>query len=152
MTKDDVVLVTGATGRQGGSVVNHMLAKGRNLRALSRDPGSAAAKALTDGGVDVVRGDLEDPASLENAVRGVRGVYSVQDYWAVGAKREVQQGKNIADAANKAGVEHFVFSSVGGAERDSGIDHFESSGKSRNISVNSDCPRRCCGQPASWRI
>src|SRR5260370_14175621 len=126
MTKDDVVLVTGATGRQGGSVVNHMLAQGRKLRALSRDPGSAAAKALPDRGVDVVRGDLEHPASLENAVRGVRGVYSVQDFWAVGAKREVQQGKNIADADMKAGVEHFVFSSVGGAERNSGIDHFES--------------------------
>jgi len=74
----------------------------------------------------VVRGDLEDPASLERAARGVYGVYSVQDFWAVGAKREVQQGKNIADAAMKAGVEHFVYSSVGGVDRKSGIDHWES--------------------------
>jgi uncharacterized protein YbjT (DUF2867 family) len=72
---------------------------------------------LTDRGVEVVRGDLEDPASLDKAAQGVRGVYSVQDFWAVGARREVQQGKNMADAAKKAGVEHFVFSSVGGGER-----------------------------------
>src|SRR5262245_33688343 len=113
---DGIVLVTGATGRQGGSVVGHLLKQGRKLRALSRNPASAAAKALTDRGVEVVRGDLEDPASLAGAVRGVRGVFSVQDFWAVGARREVEQGKNLADVAAKAGVEHFVFSSVGGAE------------------------------------
>jgi uncharacterized protein YbjT (DUF2867 family) len=73
-----------------------------------------------------VQGDLEDSASLDRAARGVYGIYSVQDFWAVGAKREVQQGKNLADAAKKAGVEHFVYSSVGGAERNSGIDHWES--------------------------
>jgi uncharacterized protein YbjT (DUF2867 family) len=124
--RDGIVLVTGATGRQGGSVVRHMLAQGWKLRALVREPGGAAVRALADRGVEVAKGDLEDPASLDNAARGVRGVYSVQDFWAVGAKREVQQGKNMADAARKAGVEHFVYSSVGGAERNSGIDHWES--------------------------
>ena len=73
-----------------------------------------------------MRGDLEDPASLEKAARGAYGVYSVQDFWAVGVKREVQQGKNLADAARQAGIEHFVYSSAGGAERHTGIDHFES--------------------------
>src|SRR5437899_8567517 len=92
---DGTVLVTGATGRQGGSVVRHMLAKGWKLRALARDPTGAGAKALIDRGVEVVRGDLEDAASLEQAVRGVYGVYSVQDFWSAGARREVQQGKNL---------------------------------------------------------
>jgi uncharacterized protein YbjT (DUF2867 family) len=123
---DGVVLVTGATGRQGGAVIRHMLAQGRRLRALTRHPGEGAAKSLAVLGVEVVRGDLEDAASLAGALRGARGVYSVQDFWAVGAKREVQQGKNLADAAKNAGVEHFVYSSVGGAERSSGIDHWES--------------------------
>ena len=121
-----VVLVAGATGRQGGAVVRHMLAGGFRLRALTRDPGASAAKSLAEQGVEIVRGDLEDPPSLESALRGVRGVFSVQDFWSVGAKREVQEGKNLADAAKKAGVEHFVYSSVGGAERNSGIDHWES--------------------------
>ena len=123
---DKTVLVTGATGRQGGAVIRHMLGKGWKLRALTRSPNSRAAQELTRQGVEVVQGDLEDPASLERATRGVHGVYSVQDFWSVGAKREVAQGKNLAEAAKKAGVEHFVYSSVGGAERNSGIDHWES--------------------------
>jgi len=120
------LLVTGATGRQGGAVIRHMLGKGWKLRALTRSPNSRVAQELTRQGVEVVQGDLEDPASLERATRGGHGVYSVQDFWSVGAKREVDQGKNLAEAAKKAGVEHFVYSSVGGAERNSGIDHWES--------------------------
>src|SRR5258708_25803649 len=98
---DRKVLVTGAAGREGGAVVRHMLAKGWKLRALTRDPGSHAARALTQKGVEVVQGDLEDAASIARAAAGVYGIYSVQDFWAVGAKREVQQGKNVADAAKK---------------------------------------------------
>jgi uncharacterized protein YbjT (DUF2867 family) len=120
------VLVTGATGRQGGAVIRHMLPKGWKLRALTRKPDGAAGRELTRQGVEVVQGDLEDPASLDQALRGAYGVYGVQDFWAVGVRREVLQGKNLADAARKAGVEHFVYSSAGGAERNSGIDHFES--------------------------
>jgi uncharacterized protein YbjT (DUF2867 family) len=123
---DHAVLVTGATGRQGGAVVRHMLLKGWKLRAVTRDPNSHAAHALTQKGVEVVQGDLEDPTSIARAAAGVYGIYSVQDFWAVGAKREVQQGKNVADAAKKAGVKHFVYSSVGGAERNTGIPHWES--------------------------
>ena len=103
-----------------------MLPKGWRLRALVFKADNSTVQRLTDQGIEVVRGNLEDPASLERAVRGVYGIYSVQDFWSVGTKREVQQGKNIADAAKRAGVEHFVYSSAGGAERNSGIDHFES--------------------------
>jgi uncharacterized protein YbjT (DUF2867 family) len=103
-----------------------MLAQGWKLRALVRNSEGDGAKRLIDQGIEVARGDLEDPASLERACRGVYGVYSVQDFWAVGAKREVQQGKNMADVAMRAGVEHLVYSSVGGAERNSRIDHWES--------------------------
>jgi len=119
------VLVAGATGRQGGAVVRQMLPKGWKLRALTRNPKSYAARQLAEKGVELVQGDLDEPASLERAARGVYGIYSVQDFWTVGAKREVQQGKNLADVAKKAGVEHFVYSSAGGAERNSGITHFE---------------------------
>src|SRR6516165_10445701 len=120
------VLVAGATGRQGGAVIRHMLRNEWKLRALTRNPNAPAAQELTRQGVEVVQGDLEDPASLERAAGGVYGVYSVQDFWSVGARREVEQGKNLAEAAQKAGVGHFVYSSVGGAERNSGIDHWES--------------------------
>lgn len=123
---DKTVLVTGATGRQGGAVVRHLLPKGWKLRALTRNAATHVAKELAGQGVEVVQGDLEDAAWLDRACRGVYGIYSVQDFWSVGAKREVQQGKNLADAAKKAGVQHFVYSSVGGAERNTGIPHWES--------------------------
>jgi len=126
VNSDKAVLITGATGRQGGAVIRYMLPKRWRLRALVFKADNATVEKLTEQGLDVVRGDLEDPASLERAVRGVYGVYSVQDFWSVGTEREVRQGKNIADAAKRAGVEHFVYSSAGGAERNSGIDHFES--------------------------
>jgi uncharacterized protein YbjT (DUF2867 family) len=120
------VLVTGATGRQGGAVTRHMLLKGWRLRALTRNPDAHAAKQLARQGIELVQGDLEDPPSLDRASRGAYGIYSVQDFWSVGAKREVQQGKNLAEAAKKAGVHHFIYSSVGGAERNTGIPHWES--------------------------
>jgi uncharacterized protein YbjT (DUF2867 family) len=101
------------------------MARQLTVRALVRDPQSDRAKALADQGVDIARGDMDDLVSLKEAMVGVHGVYSVQDYFAVGAEREVQEGKNMADAALDAGVEQFVFSSVGGAERRSGIEHFE---------------------------
>jgi uncharacterized protein YbjT (DUF2867 family) len=123
---DKTILITGATGRQGGAVIRHLAPKGWKLRALTRNTNSAAAQDLAHQGVEIVQGDLENPASLESAAHGAYGVFSVQDFWAVGAKREVQQGKNLAEAAKKAGVLHFVYSSVGGAERNSGIDHWES--------------------------
>ena len=126
MSTDNTILITGATGRQGGAVIRHMLPSGWKLRALTFKADPAAVQRLAEQGIEVVKGDLEDPASLERAARGAYGVYSVQDFWSVGVKREVQQGKNMAEAAKKAGVEHFVFSSVGGAERNSGVDHFES--------------------------
>ena len=125
MNSDKTVLVTGATGRQGGAVVRHLQPKGWRLRALTRNPDSYAAKQLARQGVELAQGDLDDPGSLERAARGVYGIYSVQDFWTVGARREVQQGKNLADAAKNVGVEHFVYSSVGGAERRTGITHWE---------------------------
>lgn len=122
---DSLVLVAGATGRQGGAVARHLRMKGWKLRALTRNPDSYAAQQLAERGIELVQGDLDDAGSLERAARGVYGVYSVQDFWTVGARREVQQGRNLADAARKARVEHLVYSSVGGAERNTGITHWE---------------------------
>ncbi|MEC3996559.1 NmrA family NAD(P)-binding protein [Actinacidiphila sp. DG2A-62] len=66
----DPVLVTGATGNQGGAVARALLAEGRPVRALVRDPSSAAARALATAGATLVRGDLDDSASLKEAVTG----------------------------------------------------------------------------------
>jgi uncharacterized protein YbjT (DUF2867 family) len=127
--RSNPILVTGATGRQGGAVLRHLLERGMPVRALTRDAGTPRARALAAAGVELAQGDMDDVDSLKRAMTGVHGVYSVQDFWTVGARREVQQGKNVADAALASGVEHLVFSSVGGAERNSRIDHFESKGE-----------------------
>ncbi|MEU8795579.1 NmrA/HSCARG family protein [Streptomyces sp. NPDC048643] len=109
---DRTVLVTGATGNQGGATARHLLAAGWRVRALVRDERSPAAAALSAAGAELVRGDLDDRASLDSAARGAYGVYSVQS----ANENEITQGRNIADAAAHAGVQHLVYSSVGGAE------------------------------------
>jgi uncharacterized protein YbjT (DUF2867 family) len=118
--------VTGATGRQGGAVIRHLLDRGAEVRALTRNPETPRAQDLAARGVSTVQGDMDDAESLRRAMTAVYGVYSVQDFWTVGARREVHQGKNVADAAAAAGIEHLVFSSVGGAERSSRIEHWDS--------------------------
>lgn len=121
------IVVTGATGRQGGAVVRHLMrsAYGFRIRALTRNPGSPRAQALITHGVELVRGDLNDRASLDRALAGAYGVFAVQDFWEHGAKAEVLQGKCLADAARATGVRHFVFASVGAADRGTGVSHYE---------------------------
>jgi uncharacterized protein YbjT (DUF2867 family) len=122
---DKTILVSGATGKQGGALLKYLLRDRWRIRGLTRNPRGRAEQELSKCGVEVVQGDMDDVESLKRAMRGAHGVYSVQDFWTVGARREVQQGKNMADAARAAGVEHFLYSSVGGAERNSGITHWE---------------------------
>ncbi len=119
-----MILVTGATGKQGGAVARQLLARGFQVRALVRDRRNPAAQAVAVQGIELVRGDLTDRASLDKALQGVTGVYSVQ---ALGlAEGEVRQGTTLADAAKAAGVKHFVYSSVASAGLKTGIPHFES--------------------------
>jgi uncharacterized protein YbjT (DUF2867 family) len=127
--KEKIILVTGATGQQGSAVAKHLLAKGFTIRAFVRDLNKPAAQALAEQGVELAQGDNEDRASLEAAMQGVYGVFSVQNSWTAGTAGETQQGINIADAAKAAGVQHLVYNSVGGAERNTGIPHFESKWK-----------------------
>jgi uncharacterized protein YbjT (DUF2867 family) len=120
------VLVTGPTGRQGGAVVRHLLRGGWRVRALVRDTGRTRARELERQGVELVRGDFEDPASLHAAMSGAYGVFSVQNFWEAGFEGEIRQGTNVAEAAQHEGISHFVYSSVGSANRKTGIPHFES--------------------------
>ncbi|WP_371782724.1 NmrA/HSCARG family protein [Streptosporangium subroseum] len=127
MSNKKTVLVTGATGGQGGAVARRLLDNGWAVRALVRDPARQGAKDLKALGAEPVTGDLDDPASLRAAAQGVHGVFSVQpaDLADPHPEVEVRQGKNVADAARAAGVAHLVYSSVGAAGRKSGVAHFE---------------------------
>ena len=91
-----VILVTGATGQQGGAVARELLAAGHKVRAMTRNPDSEAAKALADLGAEVVRGDLNDTASLERALKGAWGAFAIQNTWEAGVDGEEEQGKRFA--------------------------------------------------------
>ncbi len=120
------VLVVGSTGQQGGATARSLLKQGFAVRALTRNPEKREARELAGRGAELARGDLDDRSSVEEALEGVHGVFSVQNFWETGYEREIEQGKRLVDAAKDAGVEHFVYSSVGSAHRETGIAHFDS--------------------------
>jgi uncharacterized protein YbjT (DUF2867 family) len=128
-----IVLVLGATGQQGGAVASALRANGWPVRALLRDPSSGKAERLSFEGVDVVQGNLDDPASINAAMAGVHGVFSVQPSSGQGAvygvtdEQEVRWGKGVADAALAAGVRHLVYTSVNAVgQGPTGMGHFDS--------------------------
>jgi uncharacterized protein YbjT (DUF2867 family) len=120
------ILVTGATGRQGGAVARQLLYQGYRVLGLTRHPDSPSALALETLGAELTPGNLEDPAQLEAAVRRVDAVFAMGTPYDAGLEAEVRQGMNLVDAARRAGVRHFVYSSVAGADRYTGVPHFES--------------------------
>jgi uncharacterized protein YbjT (DUF2867 family) len=125
MTNDRTILITGVTGKQGGAVAHALQGSGFRLRGLTRKPESEQATALAADGVDIVKGDLDDEATLRRALAGVWGVFGVQNTWEAGVEREEAQGKRVATLARDAGVEHYVYTSVGSAHKRTGIPHFD---------------------------
>ncbi|WP_201377588.1 NmrA/HSCARG family protein [Ktedonobacter sp. SOSP1-52] len=109
---DKIILVTGATGRQGGATARHLMAAGWHVRVFSRDRNSPAARALLQAGAEVVQGDNDDRASLRAAMKSVYGVFSIQF---ASYDDEVRQGKNVAEVAKEVSVQHFVYASTAGA-------------------------------------
>jgi uncharacterized protein YbjT (DUF2867 family) len=126
MTSDRTILITGVTGKQGGTVVQALQGTGFHLRGLTRTPNSERAAALARPGIDIVKGDLDDEATLRRALAGAWGVFGVQNAGEAGAEREEAQGKRLATLAREAGVEHYVYTSVGSAHKRTGIAHFDS--------------------------
>jgi uncharacterized protein YbjT (DUF2867 family) len=122
-----MILVTGATGQQGGAVARQLLKQpGFAVRAFTRDSAKPAARSLAQAGAEIVRGDLDDPASVRRALEGAWGAFSVQNFMETGYDGEIRQGKLLADAAKAASVQHFVYTSVVSADRKTGLPHFES--------------------------
>jgi uncharacterized protein YbjT (DUF2867 family) len=125
MTNSRTVLITGVTGQQGGAVVRALRDSGFRLRGLTRKPDSEPALALVREGIDIVTGDLDDESTIRRALAGVWGVFGVQNTWEAGVEREEAQGKRLATLARHAGVEHYVYSSVGSADKRTGVPHFD---------------------------
>ena len=128
MVDTKTILVAGATGQQGGSVARALMKRGHRVRGLTRNP--EKIKELKGLGLEGVRGDLTDKASLVPALRGVDAFFFIttpfNPDFSVDVEKEVLQGTTAIDAAKAAHVPHVVMSSVASADGDTGIPHFES--------------------------
>jgi uncharacterized protein YbjT (DUF2867 family) len=119
------VLVTGATGNQGGAVVRRLLRRGHEVRALSRSGDSPASRELERLGANVWTGDFDDRDSIERAAAGAAAVFAMVPYEA-GRNVEMRQASNLFAAAKAAGIGHLVYSSAAGADRQTGVPPYES--------------------------
>ncbi|MEI8699904.1 NmrA/HSCARG family protein [Mesorhizobium sp. ISC15] len=126
MTTKRRVLVTGATGQQGGAVARALLSSGHRVKALTRRPDSDAARQLASAGAEIVTGDLGDTASVVKAAKDVDTMFLMGNSYEAGMEEETRQGILAADAAKAAGVGHLIYSSVADANKKTGIPHFES--------------------------
>lgn len=111
------ILVTGATGAQGGATARELLAHGHRVRIMTRNPDAPSAQALVQAGAEAVRGDMGDAISVEAAMQGVTGVFSVQIPDMSGSDNERLHGFTLMQAAVKAGVRQFVHTSVTSTDR-----------------------------------
>jgi uncharacterized protein YbjT (DUF2867 family) len=125
MNQKLAVVVTGATGQQGGAVVKNLLERGHEVRAVTRSTDSAKARVLANAGVTLVRASLEDTAALTKVLEGATSLFAMTTPFEGGPQAETRQGISAAGAAKAAGV-HLVFNSAGSANRRTGIPHFDS--------------------------
>ena len=125
MSKLDV-LVTGVTGKQGGAVTHELLKRGHHVRGLTRNPESNKALALKELGVEVVKGNFNEPKTIELALEGIDAVFLMGTPFRIGVKEETRQGILVVDNAKKMKIKHLVYTSVGSAHKNTGIPHFES--------------------------
>lgn len=124
--RPSTILVSGATGTQGGAVARALLRHGHTVRAMTRNPQGAAAQALQGLGATPVAADFDDPQSLRDAAAGVDAVYAMGTPYEADADTEERQARALLDAAVAAEVPFVVYSSVASALEDTGVPHFES--------------------------
>ena len=126
MSEQLKVLVTGATGQQGGMVARTLRSRGHHVLGLTRNTDSPSAQSLKDLGIELIAGDFNDPPSLVTASQGVDAVYVMATPFEAGTEAETRQGIAAVNAAKDASVQHLVYSSVSDADRETGIPHFDS--------------------------
>ena len=124
-TQGKTIVVIGATGRQGGEVAQNLVRQGWRVRGVTRKPESKKAAGLKARGVEVVKADLEDTASLEAAFENAYGVYNMQAHAPGRIEVEIRQGRNTAQAAKRTGVKHLVYGSAGPGHTKTGIEQWD---------------------------
>ena len=141
------ILVTGATGQQGGALARLLLQKKHEVYALIRntEPESPKAQNLRNLGAKLIKGDLDNPESLEQATNGVDSVFLMGTWVEVGTEGETRRGKMMVDIAKEKKIEHLVYSSVVNADKNTGIPHFESKYKVEQHIKNCGIPYTIIG-------
>jgi uncharacterized protein YbjT (DUF2867 family) len=145
VTNQRTILVTGATGQQGGSLARLLLQKKHKVYALTRNAQSSSAQDLRNRGANIMKGDLDDSDSLEHAVKDVESVFLMGTPFEDGAEGEIRRGKLMTDIAKKNGIDHLVYSSVANADKNTGIPHFESKYKVEQHIKNLGIPHTIIG-------
>jgi len=141
------ILVTGATGQQGGALARLLLKKKHEVYALIRSTKLESPKAqnLRNQGAKLVEADLDKPESLEQATNGIDSVFLMGTWVEVGTEGETRRGKMMVDIAKEKKIEHIVYSSVVNADKNTGIPHFESKYKVEQHIKNSGIPYTIIG-------
>ncbi|WP_409467319.1 NmrA/HSCARG family protein [Streptomyces sp. HC307] len=142
---DEPILVLAATGGQGRAVTDALLRRRARIRVLVRDPDRRAARELAKQGVEVVAGSLSDRGSLAAAMSGVASVFAFTTPFEAGVEAEVGQGRAILSSATQERVPHLVFSSVAGADQESGVPHFDSKARIEAELASGDVPYTILG-------
>ena len=145
------VLVTGATGPHGRSVVEALLAAGRRVRALTRNPDGSLAQQLGVLGAELAQGDLLDRESLLDAMTGAIAVYAVTTPFSAGPEGELRQGEQLIAAARDTEVPWLILASVASADRATGIPHSRASGGSSSSFRLRQCRIRSSRPPTSTK-
>jgi uncharacterized protein YbjT (DUF2867 family) len=158
MDTKKIIAIIGATGAQGGGLARAILNDSNSefsVRAITRNPESDNAKALSDMGAEVVSADIDDIKSIENAFSGAYGAFCVTNFWEhFSPEKEIAQAKNMADAAKAAGIKHVIWSSLDDTRNFIGMDddsiptlmgrykvpHFDAKGESDKYFLESGIP------------
>jgi len=168
MSERRIIAVVGATGAQGSGLVRAILddpSGGFAARALTRNPGSAKATELAALGAELVRADLDVPASLERAFAGAWGAFCVTNFWEhFSPEKEQAQARAMAAAAKRAGLKHVIWSTLEDTRRWVALDddrmptlmgsykvpHFDAKGESDRIFAELGVPTTCLLTSFYW--
>lgn len=159
MENQTQILVFGATGTQGGAVARALSQSGASVRAMVRNPKSEQSNFLRSLGVELVQGEFADRASVERAMDGVSGVFSMQPSSGQGERYgftdedEIRYGCMLVDIAVEKKINHFVYSSVNGAGRELlNLGHFDSKTTIENYIRHSGVPATIVRPPSFMEL
>ena len=168
MADRKIITIIGATGAQGGGLARAILGDPDSefaVRALTRDPSSDKARELARLGAEVVAGDIDDPAALDQAFAGAWGAFCVTFFWAhFSPDRERVEAKAMAEAASRAGLEHVIWSTLEDTRRWVPLEddrmptlmdrykvpHFDAKGESDHFFLESGVPTTCLLTSFYW--